>query len=103
MASQVVQMDYPVITNVSQRFKQAHDALVAIGKVLQVTITTLKTISFFGVAVAKALAQYLEVIKSKVDKLAGLCQEFSTDLARAVTDHRNGQYKAGGYFGEGLR
>ena len=103
MASQVVQMDYPVITNVSKRFKQAHDTLVAIGKVLQATITTLKTISFFGVALARALAKYLEVIKSKVDKLAGLCMEFSVDLARAVNDHRNGQYKAGSYFGEGIR
>jgi hypothetical protein len=102
MASQVVQMDYPVITSVSQNFGQASEALVAIGQVLQVTITMLRTAAFFGMELAGALAQYLEVIKAKVDKLAGLTKEFSGDLARAVNDHRTGQYQAGSYFGEGI-
>lgn len=101
MASQVVQMDYPVVTNISNGFKAAHDTLVAVGKALDAAITTLRTLAFFGMALAKALADYLQVIKDKVDKLAKLAQEFSDDLARAVQDHRTGQYKAGSYFGEG--
>lgn len=101
MASQVVQMDYPVVTSVSKGFKAAHDTLVAVGKALEAAITTLRTLAFFGVALAKALADYLQVIKTKVDKLAKLTQEFSDDLARAVEDHKKGQYNAGSYFGEG--
>jgi uncharacterized protein YukE len=103
MPSQVVQMDYPIMSNVSQRFMQAHDTLVQIGNVLQTVMNGLRAVSFTGAALVQALLRYLEVIKQRVDRMAAMCREFSEDIARAVNDHRNGQYRAGSYFGEGLR
>lgn len=103
MASQVVQMDYPVVMSASQKFAQASEVLVGIGRALEVTITMLRTSAFLGALVAAAFAQYLETIKGKVEQLANVTREFSRDLARAVNDHQRGQYQAGRYFGEGVR
>ena len=50
-----------------------------------------------------ALAQYYQVIKDKIDILSKICDEFSQDLAKAVTDHKNGDIKGKSYFGEGVR
>ena len=50
-----------------------------------------------------ALANYLDVIKQKVQKLAKICEEFAGDLARAITDHKNGDFQGKRYFGEGIR
>jgi hypothetical protein len=102
MASQIVQMDYARVTAVSNRFKTSSARLIAVGKVLGVTITMLRVAAFFGVVLAAALAKYFERIKLRVDYMAAMTAEFSRDLARAVDDHRNGQYVAGSYFGEGL-
>jgi uncharacterized protein YukE len=103
MAGDIVQMDYSVMTDVSKGFATAANTLTMIGKVLTALITILRVAAFFSAGTSAALANYLEVIKNKVNKLAKLCTEFSQDLARAVTDHKNGDIKGKKYFGEGVR
>jgi len=49
-----------------------------------------------------ALAQYLDNIKQKVQNLAKICQEFSDDLANAISDHKKGDVQGKRYFGEGI-
>lgn len=103
MATQVVEMDYGVITAVSKGFRAQADALKAIGKILAAAIQILRATAFFSMGTSLALAKYLEVIKKKVQKLSKLCEEFSGDLAAAIMDHRKGDVRGKHYFGEGVR
>jgi len=102
MAGQVVQMDYAVIGEVSKGFGTARDMLTAVGKVLEVLVGILRATAFFSMGTSLALAQYLDTIKTKVNNLAKVCNEFSNDLARAVGDHKKGDIQGKKYFGEGL-
>lgn len=102
-SADVVEMDYDVIKSVSDGFRAAAEALEAIGKILEVAIQALRAAAFASLGTSLALANYLENIKKKVEKLAALCQEFSGDLARAIQDHRRGDYRGKSYFGEGVR
>ena len=102
MAGQVVQMDYTVIGDVSKGFGTARDMLTTIGKVLEVLVGILRATAFFSMGTSAALAQYLDVIKTKVNALAKVCNEFSDDLARAIGDHRRGDVTGKHYFGEGI-
>ena len=102
MAGQVVQMDYAVIGDVSKGFGTARDVLKTVGKVLEVLIGILRATAFLSFGTSEALARYLENIKNKVNKLAGVCNEFSGDLARAIGDHKTGDIQGKRYFGEGV-
>jgi hypothetical protein len=102
MAGQVVQMDYGVIGDVSKGFGTARDTLTTIGKVLAVLIGILRATAFFSFGTSAALAQYLDVIKQKVNNLAKVCNEFSDDLSRAIGDHKRGDVQGKRYFGEGI-
>lgn len=103
MAGQVVQMDYQVIGDVSKGFGTARDTLTTVGKVLEALVQVLRATAFFGAVMNLALANYLDVIKQKVQKLAKLCDEFSKDLAAAISDHKKGDVQGKRYFGEGVR
>jgi hypothetical protein len=102
MAGNVVQMDYEVISDVSKGFKTAQEGLTTVGKVLEALIQVLRAMAFLSMGTSAALAQYLDVIKGKVNNLAKLCSEFSSDLARAIDDHKKGDVKGKKYFGEGV-
>lgn len=102
MASQIVQMDYPAITEISRQFESVGESLEKVGQSLEMTMNVLRTQAFCGSVLAAALVQYLSVIKTKVDLLAKVMYEFSKDMARAVVDHQTGQYRVGTYFGEGF-
>jgi len=102
MARQVVQMDYAVVGDVSKGFSAAQQMLTMIGKALGIAIQILRAAALLSMGTSLALARYLENIQKKVNNLAKLCGEFSTDLARAITDHRKGDYAGKRYFGEGI-
>jgi hypothetical protein len=103
MAKQVVQMDYAVIGDVSKGFRNAYTMLNTVEKVLAVAIVTLQTLALVSAGTSAALARYLENIRQKVKHLANVCNEFSGDLARAIDDHRKGDFEGKRYFGEGVR
>ncbi len=102
MAGNVVQMDYGVISEVSKGFGTAADILTQAGKVLEVLIGLLRATAFFSAGTSLALANYLDVIKGKVNNLAKICREFNGDLARAIDDHKKGDVKGKRYFGQGI-
>lgn len=102
MGTQVVQMDYGVVTEVSKGFSTQSQMLKMVSKVLGVLIQVLRATAFFSAGTNLALANYLETIQKKIDNLAKLCDEFSSDLARAVGDHKRGDIKGKRYFGEGV-
>lgn len=102
MASQVVEMEYAPIQAVSKGFQVAAQTLKTIGKALEIAIQILRASAFASMGTSLAMANYLDVIKQKVEKLSKLCTEFSNDLKRAVSDHKKGDYQAGTYFGEGI-
>ncbi len=103
MAGQIVQMDYAVIGNVSKGYKVASDTLKAISNVLKAVVETLRAMSFASFGTSAALARYYDVIRQKTDNLAKLCDEFSGDLAKAISDHRKGDVQGKRYFGEGVQ
>ena len=98
MAGQVVQMDYTVIGNVSKGFNTAHETLDAVGKVLEAAIQILRAAAFFSLGTTQALANYLDVIKQKVEKLSKACVYFAQNLARAIGDHQKGDVEGKHYF-----
>jgi hypothetical protein len=98
MAGQSVQMDYQVITSVSKGFDTQHQVLDTTGKILNIAIQALRIAAFFSLGTAAALANYLEVIMEKVNKLSKVCVWFSKNLAQAVTDHQNGDVEGKHYF-----
>jgi len=102
VATQVVQMDYGVVTEVSKGFSTAADVLRTVSKVLGILIGILRASAFFSMGTSLALANYLENIKKQIEALAKVCDEFAGDLARAVTDHKKGDIKGKAYFGEGV-
>jgi hypothetical protein len=93
-------MDYNVISEVSKGFGTAADVLTTVGKVLEVLIGILRATAFFSAGTSLALANYLDVIKGKVNNLAKICREFSGDLARAIDDHKKGDVTGKRYFGQ---
>jgi hypothetical protein len=95
-------MDYGVISEVSKGFGTAADVLTTVGKVLEVLIGILRATAFFSAGTSLALANYLDVIKGKVNNLAKICKEFSGDLARAIDDHKKGDVQGKRYFGQGI-
>lgn len=102
MATQVVQMDYEVVTAVSKGFDAAAQSLRTVAKVLEVLINILRATAFASMGTTLALARYLENIKKMIEQLAKVCDEFANDLARAVNDHKRGDIKGKSYFGEGV-
>jgi len=103
MAGQVIQMDYEAIEKVAKTYDNTAKTLTAIGKALKIAIEILRATAFLSAGTALALANYLENILKKVNKLIKLCNEFAGDLRRAVQDHKNGDSKGKSYFGEGVR
>jgi hypothetical protein len=95
-------MDYGVIGEVSKGFGTAADILTQAGKVLEVLIGLLRATAFFSAGTSLALANYLDVIKGKVNNLAKICKEFNGDLARAIDDHKKGDVQGKKYFGQGI-
>jgi hypothetical protein len=95
-------MDYAVIGDVSKGFSTASDVLTTVGKVLEVAIGILRATAFFSMGTSLALAQYLDVIKQKVQNLAKICTEFAGDLANAIGDHKKGDVAGKRYFGVGI-
>jgi hypothetical protein len=102
MAGQLVQMDYQVMSEVSKGFSTAAQMLTTIGKVLEALVQVLRAMAFASMGTSLALANYLDVIKGKVNNLAKVCTEFSQDLARAIDDHKKGDVTGKRYFGEGV-
>jgi len=100
--TQVVQMDYKVVDEVSKGFATARDVLTTVGKVLEALVQVLRAAALFSFGTSAALAQYLDNIKNKVNNLAKVCNEFSDDLARAIDDHKKGDIQGKRYFGEGI-
>jgi hypothetical protein len=95
-------MDYTVIGDVSKGFGTARDTLTTVGKVLELLVNILRATAFASLGTTAALAQYLSTIKTKVNNLAKVCNEFSDDLARAIGDHKKGDTTGKSYFGEGV-
>ena len=98
MAGQDVQMDYTVIGNVSKGFNTAHETLDAVAKILEAAVQILRAAAFFSMGTTLALANYLDVIKQKVEKLSKACVYFSQNLARAIGDHQKGDVEGKHYF-----
>ncbi len=98
MAGQVVQMDYSIIGSVSKGFQTSAEMLDGVGKALEIAIDILRATAIFSFGTTAALAQYLTVIKQKVEKLSKACTWFSQNLAQAIGDHRKGDVEGKHYF-----
>ncbi len=101
MGTQVVEMDYDVITAVSKGFEQTAEALRIIAQVLDTLVTAMKA-SFLLRVFLEAVIQWLEGISDALENLAGVCEEFAGDLANAVKFHQQGDVSGGRFFQGGI-
>jgi hypothetical protein len=95
-------MSYGPVTQISKNYQMQADMLKAVAAALKAAAMALK-MSLFGAIMFAEVIRRFELVAKKSENLAKLCEEFSNDLARAVDDHKKGDYKAATYFGEGVR
>lgn len=99
-----VAMTYAPVEAASKGFQQQAQMFRVISKATAALVQILRATAFASAGTGLALASYLESrVQKNCEKTAKLCEEFSEDLKRAVEDHKSGDYKAGSYFGEGIR
>jgi uncharacterized protein YukE len=96
-----VQMTYAPVEKAAKGFDATSKALKAMGKILQVVIQQLRAAAAATLGMSAVYANYLDVIRQKVEKLAKICDEFARDLRRAIKEHKAGDYQGGTYFGAG--
>ena len=102
MASQVVQMDYEVITAVSNGFKAAEAVVKIVAAATIALVETYKVSAFFCPPLIAYYTQWQQNIREKSKTLAAKLAEISDDLKQAITDHRNGDVQGKAYFMKGI-
>jgi len=100
--SQKIAMHYPTIQQVSQGFKQAAQILRTVAKVLDALIQILRAMAFASMGTSLALANYLQTIKEKIEKLAKVCEWFSQNLDNALKAHQQGVSDSAQFFTQGI-
>ena len=101
MADQVVEMDYDEIQKVADEFKEDADKNRMIAKILEGIIAMLKVVAWMAAFIQK-IVDWLEGIKSALENLAKIDEEFSADLEFAIARHKAGDIQGMSRFGEGV-
>jgi hypothetical protein len=98
MAENEVYMDIPAVKGISKTFGTVADVLDKVSQALEVMIDTLKATAFVGLVGGLAYAQYLDVIKTKIDEVSEKCQELSKDVSDSVDAFERGDQQGATKF-----
>ena len=90
MSDTQVYMNIPEVRNISKNLGTVSEVLTNVARVMDVLITTLKTTAFIGLVGGYAVAQFLEMIKPQIEKMAEKCAELSKDVDASATAYENG-------------
>lgn len=93
-----VSMDYEQIEGVAKGFDAIAAAMKAMEKVLEIVIQTLRAAAMFSFGMTEIWARFWENVKKEVINVGKQAEENASELRRAVTDHRNGDYLGKTYF-----
>lgn len=85
-----VYMNIPAVRDMAKTLKQVSEVLTNVARVLDVLINTLKTTAFIGLVGGYAVAQFLEMIKPHIEKMAEKCDELSQDVNTSVDAYEAG-------------
>lgn len=99
MAGQVVQMDYEVIGQVSKGFTERSAQAKLIGQVTNTIITALLANPFVSMTIGPLLQRINTLVQKKTQDISKTCDEFASDLKKAIGDHKKGDVAGKRYFG----
>jgi hypothetical protein len=85
-----VYMDVPAVRDIAKTLNTISEILTNVARVLEVLIFTLKTTAFIGLVGGYAVAQFLELIKPYIEKMAEKLAEISRDVDASVTAYESG-------------
>lgn len=78
-----VQMDYEAVLAAAAGFENAGELLKRVSVALEAALRILQVAAFVGIVGAAVIANYINNLKPRVDKLAGTCTEMAGDLRDA--------------------
>jgi len=90
MSDSQIYMNIPEVKGIAKNLSTVSDVLTNVARVLDVLITTLKTTAFIGLVGGYAVAQFLEMLKPQIEKMAEKSAELSKDVDASVTAYENG-------------
>jgi hypothetical protein len=93
-----VYMDVPAVRGMASSFGTIGDMLKAVAKVLEVLSTILKTTAFIGLVGGAAIAQFIDMIRPDIDKMAEKCTELDKDLSTSVDAYERGDAEGAARF-----
>jgi F0F1-type ATP synthase beta subunit len=90
MNNDEVYMDVPAVREMAKGLGTIGETLTNVVKVLDMLLTTLKTVAFIGLVGGAAVAQFIEMIKPYIEKLAAKFTELSGDVNASVDAFERG-------------
>ncbi len=87
-----VRMDYHVVQQLANSFRDSADTLRSIDQALEIAVALLKSSVFLGLVGNMGMAAYLENIQPHIRRLAAICDELHSDLLGAIASIRDGDY-----------
>lgn len=90
MASPDVSMNIPDVEQMAKTFDTMADVAKAIAKALKIIIATLNAVAFISFGSTAAMAQFLERIQPRVERLGEKFEELNLDLYGAIISYRDG-------------
>jgi hypothetical protein len=90
MSDSQVYMNIPEVRGIAKSLQTISEVLTNVARVLDVLINTLKATAFIGLVGGYAIAQFLEMIKPQIEKMAEKCAELNRDVEASVTAYENG-------------
>lgn len=93
-----VYMDVPKVIGFGDKMESIGTVVEGVSTALQAMITALKATAFVGLFGNMVLANFLENLKPKIDKLAEQCTEIGGDLKASARAYQNGDALGGTRF-----
>ncbi len=85
-----VYMDVPAVRNMAQQFGVIGDTLRTVAKVLDGLANLLNATAFIGLVGGRALAQFIDMIRPHIERIAEKCTELDSDLNASVDAYERG-------------
>jgi hypothetical protein len=85
-----VYMDVPAVRNMAQQFGNIGDTLRTVGRVLEGLANLLNATAFIGLVGGRVIAQFIDMLRPHIERMAEKCAELNTDLSASVDAFERG-------------
>lgn len=90
MSNDEVYMDVPAVREMAKNLGTIGETLTNVVKVLDMLLTTLKTVAFIGMVGGAAVALFIEMIKPYIERLAEKFTELGGDVSASADAFERG-------------